>query len=280
MSFKIGKNCRIHPSCIIDVKEGFIGDGAYILEGVRIEGRKVEIGRESYMGIGATIGGGSCFDTGAFLKAGDWLHLGPNSHVNIARGVTVGGEVGIGIDTKIFTHGAYIDSLNLGAPAEWGPVNLGDNVWLPNAWVNPNINIGSNVVVAARSLINKSIPEGSLAAGTPAIIIKENAYPKKLSKSKLKIKIKEIVDQAWLRYIDNKSLSSFKNPPVLIEGSLLKIIEPRNESTFSINEKKISGKSGEFSKVLKDQFRRNGVRFRFKSNKEFWVPWKNHFSKI
>ena len=157
---------------------------------------------------------------------------------------------------------------------------MGDNVWLPNAWVNPNINIGSNVVVAARSLINKSIPEGSLAAGTPAIIIKENAYPKKLSKSKLKIKIKEIVDQAWLRYIDNKSLSSFKNPPVLIEGSLLKIIEPRNESTFSINEKKISGKSGEFSKVLKDQFRRNGVRFRFKSNKEFWVPWKNHFSKI
>ena len=187
MSFKIGKNCKIHPTCIINVEKGYLGDGACLQEGVKIEGKLIEIGREAYMGAGATIGGGSCYDPNSFLKAGDWLHLGPGSHVNTARGVTVGHEVGIGIETKIFTHGAYIDSLNLGAPSQWGPVYIGNNVWLPNAWVNPGVKIGSNVVVAARSLINKDIPEGSLAGGVPTKIIKQDEYPKKIKFSTYKI---------------------------------------------------------------------------------------------
>ena len=32
-----------------------------------------------------------------------------------------------------------------------------DRVWLPNAWVNPGVTIGANVVVAARSLIHRPL---------------------------------------------------------------------------------------------------------------------------
>ena len=122
----------------------------------------------------SSIGGGSCFDTCAFLEAGDWLHMGVNSHLNIARGITIGHEFGCGIDTKIFTHGAYINSYELGAPVQWAGVEIGDNVWMPNAWVNPGVKIGSNVLVAARSLVNGLIPPNCMAGGTPARVIKEN----------------------------------------------------------------------------------------------------------
>ena len=108
--------------------------------------------------------------------------MGVNSQVNIARGVTIGNEVGIGIDTKIFTHGAYLDCFNLGAPVQWDQVTIGDNVWLPNAWINPGVKIGSNVVVSARSLITKNIPEGSLVAGNASKVKKKTFAQKTFSK--------------------------------------------------------------------------------------------------
>ena len=107
--------------------------------------------------------------------------MGTDSQINTATGVTLGHSVGVGINSKIFTHGAYIDSFNLGAPVQWAPVSIGNNVWLPNAWVNPGVVIGDNVVVAAMSLINRDIPPGSLAGGIPVKILKENYLPRVLS---------------------------------------------------------------------------------------------------
>src|ERR1035437_4499722 len=144
MAFHIGKNCRIHESVIINVDEGYLGDNALIFEGVKIEGTRVEIGRECYIDRYAVIGGGSCFDPDAHLRAGDWFHLGAHGQINIARGVRVGHELGCGVESKIFTHGSWIDPFNIGAPVQWGSVEIGDSVWMPNAWVNPGTEIGSN----------------------------------------------------------------------------------------------------------------------------------------
>ena len=94
MAFSVGRDCKIHPSALINVKHGFIGDGAVINEGARIEGYRVEIGRESFIDRLAVIGGGSCFDPQAYLIAGDWLHLGVSAQINTARGVRVGHERG------------------------------------------------------------------------------------------------------------------------------------------------------------------------------------------
>ena len=163
MGFHIGENCRIHPSAVINVEEGFLGAGSIINENVRIEGSRIEIGREAFIDRNATIGGGSCFDPEAILRARDWLHMGYGSQINTACGVEIGHEFGCGIETKIFTHGAYIDSYALGAPVQWAGVTIGDSVWMPNAWVNPGVRIGSSIVVAARSLVNRDLPSGSLA---------------------------------------------------------------------------------------------------------------------
>jgi len=271
MAFSIHPSCKIHPSARINVANGFIGKDTIINENVVIEGFRVEIGRESFIDRYATIGGGSCFDSCAFLIAGDWFHMGVNSQVNIARGVFVGNEVGIGIDSKIFTHGAYIDSYILGAPVQWAGVRIGDNVWLPNAWVNPGVIIGSNVVVGARSLVTRNIPEGALAAGSPARIIQDNAYPRFPDEETRSVLLLNLKDQIIRRTIDNNITAEvfydvFNN---------LIIVQYKDYITnFNLAKKTIEGHYSKASYLAKDQLRRNGIRFRYEGIDSFWHEWK------
>ncbi len=271
MAFKIGKDCQIHPSVVINVKNGYLGDGAVIREGVHIEGELVEIGREAFLDRGATVGGGSCFDPGAFLKAGDWFHMGMNSQVNIARGVSVGHEFGCGIETKIFTHGAYIDTLELGAPVQWDGVEIGDSVWLPNAWVNPGVKIGHQVVVAARSLINRDLPSGCLAGGIPVQIIKERWLPKELSLEARVARVNDIISAAWVRLENPEGVK----PAAIVDYPSILCSQSKETTVFNVKEKTLSGPATPWTLMLKDQLRRNGIRFRFGVEAGIFKPWKD-----
>jgi acetyltransferase-like isoleucine patch superfamily enzyme len=249
------------------VVEGFLGDSAILNAGVKIEGHRVEIGREAYFDQGAYIGGGSCYSTQAFLKAGDWLHMGTDSQINTAMGVTLGNSVGVGINTKIFTHGAYIDSFGLGAPVQWAPVSIGNNVWLPNAWVNPGVVIGDNVVVAAMSLINRDIPSGSLAGGVPVKILKENYLPKVLSQNE-ELQLVSLIESQC------KARPGFKSDiEFAYNANVLSISESENIVSFNLKDLVIDGVVTEASIEVKDQLRRNGIRFRFEPMDGVWQSW-------
>ena len=245
-----------------------MGDFSILNAGVKIEGHRVEIGREAYFDRGAYIGGGSCFSTQAFLKAGDWLHMGTDSQINTATGVSLGHSVGVGINTKIFTHGAYIDSFNLGAPVQWAPVIIGNNVWLPNAWINPGVVIGDNVVVAAMSLINRDIPSGSLAGGIPVKILKENYLPKTLSESE-KLQLVSLIESQC------KSRPEFNDQiEFTYDENVLNVLERGDKVSFDLMALTINGPVTEVSIEVKDQLRRNGIRFRFEPLDQVWQPWK------
>ena len=265
LTFGIG--CKIDESAKINVLDGFIGEGTVISAGVVIEGTRVQIGRESFLDRGAYIGGGSCFNQNAFLTSGDWLHMGVNSHINIAMGVSLGESVGIGVETKLFTHGAYLDSYKLGAPRQWASIEIGDNVWIPNAWINPGVKIGSNVVIAARSLVNKDIPSGCLAGGVPAQVLKEHYLPNELSDKQKTELLQDVVTQTQTRpeWVLDSNVKVSRNSISLVNNS--------NETIFDLEHYTISGPATINSKVLKDQLRRNGVRFKFQEDNGYWVPW-------
>lgn len=250
-----GRGVRIEAGAVFNVIGGHIGDRTIIRSGARVEGNSVVLGRESYLDHGAWIGGGSCFDEGAFLNAGDWLHMGWNSQVNIARGVEIGHEVGIGIETKIFTHGAYLP-VDFGFPVQWAPVKIGNRVWLPNAWVNPGVTIGDNVVVAARSLVNSDLPGGCLAAGCPARVLKEDAYP---SKSRLDVAISQ------LRGITVKEM---ERTTIVICGGTF----------FDIAGRTIEGPMTGATEAVRNQLRRNGIRFRYTPIGGKYVRWEEAYS--
>jgi UDP-3-O-[3-hydroxymyristoyl] glucosamine N-acyltransferase len=248
--FLIGKDCQIHPTATIDVREGYLGDRSIVREFARIEGTYVSLGNESYLNRGAWIGGGSCWDKGASLEASCWLHMGWNSHINIARGVKIGEEVGIGVETKIFTHGAYLPA-DMGFPVQWAPVHVGSRVWLPNAWVNPGVRIGDDVMVAARSLVNRDLPDGCFAGGIPVRILREGAYPKKIKMDYWKM----------LRAVE---VDFQEDCGIIWVG----------ETVFNIPDRIIEGPSDEKTELIKNQLRRNGIRFKFFSKGDEYVPWE------
>lgn len=260
--FKLGKGVIIENNVTINVKYLKIGDRTIIRSGARIEGHSIILGAECYLDHNAYIGGGSCFDDCAFLNAGDWLHMGENSQINIARGVQIGHEVGIGIETKIFTHGAYLSVVD-GFPTQWGSVGIGNNVWLPHAWVNPNVRIGNNVVVSACSLISKNLPNGCLAGGIPAKIIKEKAYPKVLSNEAIINKLKNIFE-------------SFKRNICIRPNHESEICIFIDSAIFNITNKTIEGIVSKKTELIKNQLRRNGIRFRYIEKKGIYISWSEY----
>jgi len=256
-----GLDVLVERDAIINVTSGHIGDRTIIRSGAIIGGNYVKLGRESYLDFGAWIGGGSCFDSSAFLVSGDFLHMGWNSQINIARGVEIGEEVGVGIETKIFTHGAYLP-IDFGFPVQWGGVKIGNRVWLPNSWVNPNVVIGDNVVVSARSLINKDLPSGCLAGGVPAKILKENEYPKKVG---------------WQKVFDCVSGTVCGIEKKLTSNDTLLIII--DETIFDIESRTISGKVTSNTEKVKNQLRRNGIRFKYTDYNGYYGKWEDEVWK-
>lgn len=268
MTLKLGKNVRIHETARIDVEDGYIGDRSTIGAHALIEGRCIKIGTEAWIDEHAHIGGGSCHDPESRLEAGDFLHMGKYSHLNQARGLMIGHEFGCGINTKVFTHGAY-ESAWEGFPVQWGSVTIGDKVWMPNAWVNPDVRVGSNIVVAAMSVVTKDLPSGCFAGGVPCKVIKENAFPRRLT-AKEKLDLFEGMFRTAVAICAQKGKSledklTFK----MIEEDVFSV----ESTTFDFKNRKIEGKTTEFSEILKNQLRRNGIRFRYTSENGVYVKW-------
>ena len=260
--FEIGKDVQIHPTAQINVKHGFIGDRSIVKAGAIIEGYHVEIGAEAWINRYVDIGGGSCFDPQAKLVAGDFFHVGLHSHINFGHPVIIGHEFGA-IGLNILTHGVYPPAWE-GFPSQWGGITIGDRVWMPNTWVNPGVTVGSNVVVAAGSLVNRDLPSGCLAGGIPVKIIRENAYPRKLSpEEKLRLFL-SIFNQAQL--IDGSQHGYVQTG--------VGVFDVDEDTEFDIDERTLSGRVTMFTETLKNQLRRNGIRFRYGDKGGTYVPWE------
>lgn len=101
--------------------------------------------------------------------------------------VTLGNRVQITGGTKIFTHGgAHVLRQKHPKMDFFGKVHIKDNVYIGNnCLIMPGVTIGSNVIVAAGSIVTKSIPDNVVVAGSPAKVISsiEDFEAKMLSKN-------------------------------------------------------------------------------------------------
>lgn len=54
------------------------------------------------------------------------------------------------------------------------PINIGKNVWIgTNCTILGGVTIGSNVVIGAGSVVNRSIPDNAVAVGNPCKVLRE-----------------------------------------------------------------------------------------------------------
>ena len=103
--------------------------------------------------------------------------------------ITLGSNVHITNGCKFITHdgGTLLFRKDIPDLEITKPITVGNNVYFGNdVLVLPGVNIGSNVVIGARAVVTKDIPDNSVVVGVPARVIKTaDEYLEKLKKESL-----------------------------------------------------------------------------------------------
>lgn len=145
---KCGENVIIHPFDSFSYKTISIGDHVFI-------------------GKGAVL-----MASDSSISIGDKVMFGPN--------VTI-----MGGDHNASEIGQYMIDVKKKLPGDDLPVVIEDDVWIgTGAIILKGVTVGCGSIVAAGSVVNKSIPEFSIAAGVPARVVKNRFSAEQLSEHK------------------------------------------------------------------------------------------------
>jgi len=167
---EIGDNSIIGMMVRIKAKQFKMGSYSQIRRSTTIRAPRVKIGNETIISSDVTIGGMDSWNSKFVI--GDRCNIFQKCFINPTKDIIIGNDVGIGGSNYLFTHGSWSNALE-GFPMGFGPIIIEDRVWLPwRVFVLPNVTIGHDAVIAAGSVISRSIPPMTLAAGAPAKVIK------------------------------------------------------------------------------------------------------------
>ena len=250
-SVKIGKNVKIKCKSIK------LGEFCIIGDNVTIECNKFEAHSWLFMWHGVEVGRGGCNGRNSNVKIGKGVGIFENTVINPSESVEIGDNCGIGADVMIWTHGAWLDVMQ-GFPHDFGPVKLGNNVWLPaRSIVLPNVTIGDNVVIGTNSIINRDLPDGCLAAGTPCKVIREGLYPRPLNDKDLRKLVEHICDD-WIDLCISKGIT--RNIEVWCENRKIFLNQNSLQTIYYLDDRKIEGHTNDVSEDLRDYLRRRGIK--------------------
>lgn len=108
------------------------------------------------------------------------LSVGNNTVINFGcyldnrRGITIGNNVGIAHNTKIYTLGHDLNDPQF--KTKGAEVTIKDNVFIfSNALIMPGITIGEGAIVLAGSVVTKDVEPWAIVGGNPAKKIRERS---------------------------------------------------------------------------------------------------------
>ncbi len=173
--FFCGKGVEINFRHNFSAQTGLvIGDNVNIdalsINGVHF-GRNVSIARDTIIvctGVVSNIGKG--------LRIGNYSAVGAKSFLGCQGGIDIGDNVIIGPGLKIFSENHIYTNkdklIRMQGERRTG-VKIEENCWIgANVTILDGVNIGCGSVIAAGSLVTKSLSENTVAAGVPAVKIK------------------------------------------------------------------------------------------------------------
>ena len=251
----IGKNVKINCPGKFE-----LGPCSYIGDNVVIECWEFLCpGGYLFVKPGVTFGGGSCHASPhSKIRLGRGVFVGDRSYINSAREVTIGDETGLGAGVGIWTHGVYTPA-DKGFPALFAPVLIEDHVWITgNTQILPSVFIGRNSVISMGSLVNRDIPEGSLAGGSPARIIRKDAFP-------APVNLDELLTRTVEEYNISAKWRNIKSFAAYYGDGVIDIFPDSKSSTvahFDVRARTLHGEATDGVEDFRDFIRRNaGIRF-------------------
>ena len=287
---------NIHPSVQIGENVEIICDKikidkfAKIGNNVKIHCKSFEAGSWLYVCDDVEIGRGGCYGPNSNVKIGNHVGIFEKTIINPSESVEIGDDVGIGGEVMIWTHGAWLD-ITQGFPSDFGPVKIGNNVWLPaRSIVLPNVTIGDNIVIGIGSVINRDLPSGCFAAGSPCKVINKECYPKILDMKDLTNIVLNILDD-WSKLLEDKNIDYVdvsydeNKKRITLEQRKMSVIISKDGNSknrkwrefthFDVDKKEMTGLTNEVSEDLRDYLRRRGIKIYtdkpFKSIKPSWM---------
>lgn len=163
---KCGKNVSINAPNVVGHPELMeIGDDSVILDGARLQ---------SYPGLG---------DDQPKIKIGKRCFLGYRLCILAGADVTLGDDVLMASDITLCSHNHGMDPETsipyMSQKLTCKPIQIGDNCWIGDkVVVVAGVSIGKGAVIGAGSVVTKSVPDYSIAAGIPARVIKQWDFEK------------------------------------------------------------------------------------------------------
>jgi acetyltransferase-like isoleucine patch superfamily enzyme len=159
-----------HPAKI-RIADDVVVDDLVLLDAKGSSNRGIEIGSGVFLGRGTIL---SCKDGDIVL--GDHVNIGFYSEVFSGSSVTVGASGLFAAYTYLVGGGHEFERSGVAVieqPRRSRGIALGENVWLgTGAKVLDGVRIGSDVVVGAGAVVTEDLPDGVVAAGVPARVIR------------------------------------------------------------------------------------------------------------
>lgn len=165
---------------------GSVGDGSLICRGCLLDGsgaKRISIGKGTIIQKNAVLGVWEYYKDQHFspkLIIGDNCSLGENIHISTIKEVIIGDGLLTGRFVFISdnNHGDMTTKdkdINPGSRnlSSKGGIIIGKNVWIGDkVSILSGVTIGDGCIIAAHSVVTKSVPPYCVVAGIPAKIIK------------------------------------------------------------------------------------------------------------
>jgi len=151
--------------------DGVTVDDLVVLDAKGTGNRGIDVGSGAFLGRGTIL---SCKDGDIVL--GDHANLGFHCEVFSGSSVTVGAHALFAAQVYLVGGGHEFeraDAAVIDQPRTSRGIALGENVWLgTGVKVLDGIRVGSHVVVGAGAVVASDLPDGAVAAGVPARVLR------------------------------------------------------------------------------------------------------------
>ncbi|MBU0517775.1 glycosyltransferase [bacterium] len=172
----IGKRVKLRNRKHIYLGRNFIAEDDCEIQGASKSG--IRFGDNVTVGSFSMIRPSGYYgrELGVGLKVGDRSNIGPFAYIGCSGGITIGDDVMMGPRVSLFAEnhnfkGADVTMRSQGVTRQ--PIVVEDDCWLASgSIILAGVTVGKGSIVAAGSVVTKNVPPYSIAAGSPAQVIK------------------------------------------------------------------------------------------------------------